>query len=455
MLGLAEAEAYNAAAVRRAYRRMALLCHPDKHLHKSGKSEEDAKQRFRDITSAKNLLLERLRSSTFFVPTPPQQPKPGFDQPELSTRQKRRARWCKNVERVIPVEPSEPPRLVVWACHVCEMAAMGGYSPGARKDRVIPCIQPGPHSLCFCGHPLSEHKSLETPSQDGWERCQKSSCLCVRFNYVRPHSTCTCGHSSVDHSAKAFFACKVAGCTCQTYHDPGTCNVCSHDWVSHRTELRFSVPSKREESPSSSCSSEKVFIRRRPVSANPANIVRQLPLGKSEVKRPLSARAPGAAPGHVARVMEALSARGPRGGGPCQLSPSGPTRPETARSIRPETARSIRPETARSIRPETPRSHGPGIISQPRSYAPRKPDEAPTTGPQSGPSSSPDASRVGAESHDRGAKVSPSLRRAAPNLDLPWLHRNGPVRARMEHRNSVPRTERGGRWAHPTVASGL
>lgn len=35
--------------------------------------------------------------------------------------------------QVIPVK-TEAPRLVVWACHVCEMANLGGYSPGARKD---------------------------------------------------------------------------------------------------------------------------------------------------------------------------------------------------------------------------------------------------------------------------------------------------------------------------------
>ena len=458
VLGLAAA-GYNAAEVRRAYRRMALQCHPDKHLHRSGKTAEEAKERFRDITSAKNLLLEKLR----LVPTPPKQPKPGLDQPELSTRQKRRARWCKNVERVISVEPSEPPHIVVWACHVCEMAAMGGYSPGARKDRVIPCVQPGPQTLCFCGHLLSEHSAVDTPSKDGWERCQKASCLCARFNYVRPHSTCTCGHSSVEHSAKPFFACKVTGCTCQTYHDPGTCHVCSHDWVSHRTELRFSVPSKREASPSSSscsCSSEQTFIRRRPMSANPSNVVKQPALGKSEVKRPLSARAPGAAPGtHVARVMEALSARGPRSSLCAQLQTSAPSsvRPQTPRTTRPETPRAIRPETPRSIRPGTAGSSGPRT-TQPRSYAPRKPDEVNSVS-QSRPSSSPDGSPLVAQSPDAGAKVNPSHPvRTSPSLDLPWLHRTGPVRARMlEPRMSITRssTERGGRWAHPTVASGL
>ena len=376
------------------------------------------------------------------VPTPPKNP-PTFDPPTvLRQGRARTARWCKRVEPVIPVQPSEPPRLVVWACHVCDMAAMGGYSPGARKDRVIPCVQPGPHSLCFCGHPLRDHKHLGTPSQDGWERCERAGCLCARFNYVQPHSTCTCGHSSVEHSAKAFFACKVPGCNCQTYHDPGTCHVCGHDWVSHRSELRFSVPSKPRGKRSSSSSSSEPDLRmaprprpQRPVSANP--VAQRQPRGVFEVKRPLSARAPGSAGKHVARVMEALSARGGA------AAPGAPATP-TSRSL------PTRPETPRSSRPRTP---------QPRSYVPRKPDEPGHPGPRSSLSSSPDASPIVAVSPEvRGSPVE-KLRGAAP--DLPWLSR-GPVRVPrvMEVRSNGPpeknaEREQGGRWAHPTMASGF
>ena len=315
---------------------------------------------------------------------------------------------------------------------------MGGYSPGARKDRVIPCVQPGPQSLCFCGHPLRDHKHLGTPSQDGWERCERAGCLCVRFNYVQPHSTCTCGHSSVEHSAKAFFACKVPGCNCQTYHDPGTCHVCGHDWVSHRSELRYSVPSKpRGAIRSSSSSSSEWELRKaprpqRPVSANP---VAKAPRGVFEVKRPLSARAPGSAGKHVARVMEALSARGN----------SSNSTPGAAASATP-TSRSL------PTRPETPRSTSRPRTPQPRSYVPRKPDEP---GPRSSLSSSPDASPIVAVSPEvRGSPV--EKLRGPP--DLPWLSR-GPVRARVMERTFAPpemrEREQGGRWAHPTMASGF
>ena len=470
VLGLAETDTYSAAQVRRAYRRMALLYHPDKQS--SGKRDEDAQQiqqRFRDITFAKNFLLAKLLG-TSVVPTPPKHPKPDLDRPDVlrPNRRPRQARWCNKinkvdpVDHVIPVQPSDPPRLVVWACHVCEMAALGGYSPGARKDRVIPCVQPGPHLLCFCGHPLSDHKHLGTPSKDGWERCERSGCQCVRFNYVRPHSTCTCGHSSVEHSAKAFFACKVAGCTCQTYHDPGTCHVCSHDWVSHRTELRFSVPSKlREASRSSSSSSEKLLFRRqRPVSASPVNTAsKSLPRSVFEVKRPLSARAPGTAGKHVARVMEALTARRP------SSAASGPRSSSSGPGSGPGTGPTGLPGPVPSScsRPQTPRTNRPGI-SQPRSFTPRKPEEAPATA-RSGPSSSPDASPTLALSPGaKGSPISPVLAStSATSADLPWVYTRGPLRARdvlVEPRNFIshshPRSgERGGRWAHPTVASGL
>lgn len=173
----------------------------------------------------------------------------------------------------------------------------------------------------------------------------------------------------------------------------------------------------------------------RPVSANP--VAQRQPRGVFEVKRPLSARAPGSAGKHVARVMEALSARGAAAAPAAQAAQATPT----SRSL------PTRPETPRSSRPRTP---------QPRSYVPRKPDEPGHPGPRSSLSSSPDASPIVAVSPEvRGSPVE-KLRGPAP--DLPWLSR-GPVRARvMERTNGPPEMrerEQGGRWAHPTMASGF
>ncbi|CAE7494907.1 dnajb6-a [Symbiodinium natans] len=249
MLGLSEG--CSAADVRRAYRRLALLCHPDKN---PDQNSEESERRFRDIASAKDCLLEKLGKGPLSLG--------GI----LTAAQRRRARWCKpgpvRVERVVPVKPPQPPRVVVWACHVCEVAALGGYSPGARKDRLQPCIQPGAQTVCFCGHPLSDHRHAGTPSSDGWEKCQHN-CGCVKFTYVQPYSRCSCGHGNLDHSPTGFFACQVAGCPCQTFHDPGTCRVCGHDWVCHRTELRHTVPPPRPRSPSrsSNSSSDTIFAQ--------------------------------------------------------------------------------------------------------------------------------------------------------------------------------------------------
>ena len=90
-LGL-EHDGYSASEVRRAYRRLALRYHPDKQLSGNG---EEAKRCFRDITLAKNVLLEKLLGP---VPTPPKQPKP--DRP-------RRARWCV-AEKVQGLELERP-----------------------------------------------------------------------------------------------------------------------------------------------------------------------------------------------------------------------------------------------------------------------------------------------------------------------------------------------------------
>ncbi|CAE7237984.1 dnajb6-a, partial [Symbiodinium microadriaticum] len=325
VLGLSEG--CSAADVRRAYRRLALLCHPDKNPEQN----EEAEERFRDVASAKDYLLEKLGKAPLSLG--------GL----LSAAQRRRARWCKpgpvRVERVVPVKPQQPPRVVVWACHVCEVDCLGGYSPGARKDRLQPCIQPNPQTVCFCGHPLSDHGHAGTPSADGWEKCQR--CPCAKFTYVQPHSRCNCGHSNLEHSPTGFFACKVDGCPCQTFHDPGTCRVCGHDWVCHRTELRHSVPPPppppRSPSRSSDSSSDAIFVRYRPVPLKPARPTTPAAAHHALAgdARPRSARPSSAA------TTASLSAR--------------PTTPRSARAIgdasRPTKTTPLRPLTPRTARP--------------------------------------------------------------------------------------------------------
>ncbi|CAJ1330504.1 unnamed protein product [Effrenium voratum] len=367
------------------------------------------------------------------------------------------------------------------------MANLGGYSPGARKDCLRPCIQPSPQTPCFCGHVLADHRPelKSDPSEDGWERCRKG-CDCARFSYVRPGSLCSCGHGSLEHSAKGFFACEVSECTCQTFHDVGTCDVCSHDWVSHRTELRFSVPppSRRDASESPESSSSEMIFLKRPNSARaekpgaggaggaggvgaPA-LAREAarekrPLG-DQSERPLSARN-----GVGARIYGALSGRMP---GVAAMLPA-PQRPESAaRDVarRPETARMrMRPETPRSApgpavppapamaaetrtRPETPNLRP----KTPRSYGPKREDRE-MRSPVVSPDASPAESASGRVLHSPDP-ASPQ-RGASFGSDTSWVHGRGAVRAhapRGFHEPKVsfaPHRERGGRWAHPTVAS--
>ncbi|CAE7275266.1 dnaJ [Symbiodinium pilosum] len=121
VLGLSEG--CSAADVRRAYRRLALLCHPDKNPEQNA---EESERRFRDITSAKDCLLEKLGKGPTLGSL-------------LSAAQRRRARWCKpgpvRVERVVPVKPQQPPRVVVWACHVCEVLVKIAYSHASSRMR--------------------------------------------------------------------------------------------------------------------------------------------------------------------------------------------------------------------------------------------------------------------------------------------------------------------------------
>ena len=90
-LGLADG--YSASEVRRAYRRLALRYHPDKQRELS---DEEAKQCFRDITVAKDVLLEKLLGP---VPTPPKHPKP---------ERPRQARWCVDAQKVHGLELQRP-----------------------------------------------------------------------------------------------------------------------------------------------------------------------------------------------------------------------------------------------------------------------------------------------------------------------------------------------------------
>ncbi|CAK9076759.1 unnamed protein product [Durusdinium trenchii] len=110
--------------VKRAFRRLALVFHPDKN---KGQNEEEATKRFQAIATAKDLLLGTCLSGTA---------RPG------------------------PPVAKKPSVVVHWVCGACQMRHLG--SLGSRTPE--PCGRATSSTLCFCRHRLGVH---ELESQGG------------------------------------------------------------------------------------------------------------------------------------------------------------------------------------------------------------------------------------------------------------------------------------------------
>lgn len=235
--------------VKRAFRRLALIFHPDKN---PGKNAEEAKTKFQAIVRAKECLLVcreiKESSSTRARGSAPRRATfcSSYSQPGASWKPPTApsSSWTPQKERPEPAaEPS--PRctsagyssgmFAAWICGACEMKEMCG-SPG-HSSSYAPCCRTKPSTPCFCGHPFEMHGPAHGGAHGGKLRCMQIGCLCGQFTYVPVGAKCTCGHSSTEHDVVPFHACEVPGCSCPTFHSAHGC-ACGHNWACHRTDIR-------------------------------------------------------------------------------------------------------------------------------------------------------------------------------------------------------------------------
>lgn len=224
--------------IKRAYRRLALIFHPDKN---QGNDAEEAKRRFQAVAKAKEVLLNSVGRKGPSPAPKPTTPKPTVPKP---TEHKKNPETAK-ITRVPPPpaptaeRPGKTKFHVVWMCGACEMRDIG-CATGTCASRSVPCARTTARTGCFCGHTYEKH-GVSQPSGDGTNvqlRCSQFGCLCAHFTYIPVGAMCTCGHSSVEHDPSRHHPCEVSDCNCQTFHNASTC-VCRHTWACHRTEIRY------------------------------------------------------------------------------------------------------------------------------------------------------------------------------------------------------------------------
>lgn len=278
--------------VNRAYKRLALIWHPDKN---PGDDAEKAKGKFQAIARARECLLSsRLLGASPTVSRPAASRGGGSMGGPWSRRAaagrpspKKRREGGDAAAECSPETAHPSPMFAAWMCGACEMHNIGS-SPGACSG---PCFRATSSTKCFCGHSFEAHgEPTQGGTRGGKLRCSEIGCLCAQFSYVPPGATCTCGHSSSEHDAALHHSCEAKGCSCMTFHSPGACH-CGHNWVCHRTatsQHSFATAGKKRggaagaaeadsgaaeaDDGSSSDSSEPPLRppRRRPASANAA-----------------------------------------------------------------------------------------------------------------------------------------------------------------------------------------
>eukprot|EP00930_Biecheleria_cincta_P049393 TRINITY_DN34604_c0_g1_i1.p1 TRINITY_DN34604_c0_g1~~TRINITY_DN34604_c0_g1_i1.p1 ORF type:complete len:915 (-),score=119.11 TRINITY_DN34604_c0_g1_i1:106-2850(-) len=336
VLGLSHG--WTAEDVKRAYRRLALVFHPDKN---PGKSAEAATERFQAIAKAKDLLLGlsqgagsagstkhpqgykhdsgthhgRTSYKTSQAPPPFPAPPPPF--PPAPPR-----RFVPRERPGTQGKPAAPKMMAMWMCGACQLRDLGSETNGGT-GRSVPCGRATAATRCFCGHTFEEHAALPGQTSDSEQRklkCERVGCLCRDFSYVPIGALCTCGHDSTVHDAIPFHACSLPGCTCQTFHHAGMC-ACRHSWACHRTEIRTVTQTANTSRPAQPAwqggGTSKEEAEASPASGGSSTPHESSPL-RSKSTRPASAKASYAPYSGTPRSMP-LRSRRPSSAGPTPL----------------------------------------------------------------------------------------------------------------------------------------
>ena len=198
--------------IRKAFRRAALKCHPDK-----GGSPEEFFELERALSFLeKNTVLCEGKGERDQVSS-----KESYEEPRKKDFDPRAFSGAVDLSSSFDWTT---PLFVVWRCKLCP-----------PKSSVCCRVKPRKHK-CLCGHKLEDHK------QGNKFACSK--CDCAKFEFhvqLNGWSTrCRCKHKPTDHAVTGRRAClKCVGkyakqCDCAAYTCSWVCN-CDHAWSDHET----------------------------------------------------------------------------------------------------------------------------------------------------------------------------------------------------------------------------
>eukprot|EP00931_Biecheleriopsis_adriatica_P104444 TRINITY_DN79117_c0_g1_i1.p1 TRINITY_DN79117_c0_g1~~TRINITY_DN79117_c0_g1_i1.p1 ORF type:complete len:369 (-),score=78.07 TRINITY_DN79117_c0_g1_i1:112-1218(-) len=214
--------------VQSAFRKLALVLHPDKS------DSADAKAKFQLAVAARDYLLNphefELQASS-----------------ASGNESKRRS----------PEEEQAFNNMLVADLLLRRAKVWGAWQ---RISDGKPCmaLRPEKH-ICLCGHKLKDHRLQMTEDSQAWVfACSEHGCPCNSFCLLPAAASklCCCGHDIGEHSFdRRFPKCNVAGCSCVALKPRFKC-MCGADWSDH--ECKFDIPTAPPRStPSATNASER------------------------------------------------------------------------------------------------------------------------------------------------------------------------------------------------------
>lgn len=204
--------------VQKAFRKLALQWHPDKHPDE----QQVATARFQALASARDFLLQEATGNE-----------------------------CASEYPGPPVFRTAPRRTASTPSTHGRAAASGVESGEAARDKVAEllwrfrrnlicgfwrCCQATPciilrndKHMCICGHSLSTH-----PTKGATSWCSDTSCACSQFVLHIRGVVCMCGHGAEAHAQNGGSRC--GSCDCRCWRSEWMC-PCGHPAAEHRQEM--------------------------------------------------------------------------------------------------------------------------------------------------------------------------------------------------------------------------
>eukprot|EP00397_Hematodinium_sp_SG-2012_P005315 GEMP01005333.1.p1 GENE.GEMP01005333.1~~GEMP01005333.1.p1 ORF type:complete len:916 (+),score=260.52 GEMP01005333.1:282-3029(+) len=213
----------------RAFRRLALIFHPDKN----GNSEE-SKRKFQVIQQSKVTLLTHLGEALGHVEREEGPAQKSPKSPKTDTR------TCAAAS---------------WVCSACENFERATSPSSSGRSCASTCVQIEATSPCFCGHGFAQHRLSD-------DKFACTTCSCEAFLLRQPTTTCVCGCHPEDHIEVFPFPCRRCTGSCQQFYSTHNCGKCGCGWACHRVrtcwkdDLHGDKQAKKSSEPHSNGSTE-------------------------------------------------------------------------------------------------------------------------------------------------------------------------------------------------------